>query len=118
MVFRKIREKRSLLKFFYEAYSDSSRQSENWIEEIDLWFNPPINRDRLKIYLIEFLENGWIERDKERTRAYVITNKGILYYSSSWNSNHIDNQTIVIIGIITSTILTLLGFYLSHIGYL
>ena len=117
MVFRKIQERRALLKFFYEAYFDNSRQSENWIEEIDLWFKPPLNRDRLKIYLIEFLEKNWIELDEKRKDAYRITDQGILYHSS-WNSNHIDNQKIVIIGIITSAILTLLGFYLSHIGYI
>lgn len=117
MVFRNIREKRALLKFFYDSYSDNSRQSENRIEEIDLWFKPPINRDRLKLYLIEFLDKGWIEWDNTRSNAYIITDRGILYHSS-WNSNHVDNQTIVIIGIITSAILTLLGFYLSHIGYI
>ena len=36
----------------------------------------------MKIYLIEFLEKGWIEWDEKRPNAYRITNKGILAYDS------------------------------------
>lgn len=109
MVFRNIREKRTLLKFFYDSYSDNSRQSENRIEEIDLWFKHPINRDRLKLYLIEFLNKEWIEWDKTRSNAYIITDKGILRYnSSSWSSISITHK-LVIITIVITTILGLLN---------
>lgn len=114
MWFRKIREQKRLLQLFYDAYFDDKRQSENWIEEIALQLKPEINRERLKIYLIEFLEKGWIEWDKERSDAYIITNKGILYYSSSWYSRLNDNQRITIIGIMISAILVLIGFYLNY----
>lgn len=79
MFFKKTRERKRLLKFFYEVYFDNDKQSQNWEEEIFPQLKPKINKDRVKIYLIEFLENGWIEWDKERSDAYIITNKGIVY---------------------------------------
>ena len=105
----KTRERQRLLQFLYDAYFDDTRQSENNIEEIAFQLNPEINRERLKIYLIEFLENGWIEWDKERPKAYKITDKGILRYrSSSWSSISMTHK-LVIITIVITTILGLLN---------
>jgi len=53
-----------------------------------------------------------------RQNAYRITPKGRVYYSSSSWSRLSDNQRITIIGITTSSILVLLGFYLRHIHYI
>ena len=104
MFFRKTTERRRLLQFFYEAYFDNNRQSENWIEEIAFQLKPEIDRQSLKIYLIEFLENGWIVWDKERSDAYIITDKGILRYSEGFLmlaiTKPIQNHIIVILMII------------------
>ena len=79
MFFKKTRERERLLKFFYDAYFDDKRESMYREDEIFYQLKPQINRSRLIIYLIEFSENGWIERDEKRTNAYKITNKGIVY---------------------------------------
>lgn len=75
---------------------------------------PEIDQDKLELYCKYFLVKDWIERDEKRTNAYRITDKGILYYSSSWYSRLNDNQRITIIGIMVSTILVLFGFYLQY----
>lgn len=111
------KKKQRLLKFFNDSHFDKKRQSENREDEIAFQLNPQIDRKRLTLYRIEFLEKGWIERDEKRPDAYKITEKGILYHSSSWSSRISGNQKIAIISIAISSILILLGFYLKHIGY-
>ena len=114
MWFNKTRERRILLKFLYDVYSDKSRQFANWIEEIAFQLKPEIDRQRLKAYLDIFSENEWIEWDKERPEAYIITSKGRVYHSSSSWSRLSTNKKIKIIGIIVGSTLALLGFYLRY----
>jgi len=77
----KLRERQRLLELFNDAHFNDKRESMYREDEVFYLLKPSINRDKLKIYLIEFLEKGWIEWDKERSNAYRITDKGILYYS-------------------------------------
>ena len=108
--------KRRLLRFL------SEKRSEYRIDELHAQITPNIDRDKLEFYCIEFLEKGWIERDKKRQNAYRITDKGRVYHSSSWWSNLNPNQRINIMGITIASIISIsiasLGFYLNHIGYI
>ncbi len=101
-------DKKRLLQFFVET------KTEYRVDELHMLINPKIDRDKLELYCIEFLEKGWIERDEARTNAYGITDKGIMRYSFSWSSRLNDSQRITIIGITISAILVLIGFYLQY----
>jgi len=96
-----------LLEFFYDAYCDSKRQSEFAEYEIFYQLKPEMNRNKLNIYLREFLAKGLIEFDKKRKNAYLISDLGIIHYSSSGWSLLSTNQKIKLIGIITASIIAI-----------
>ena len=108
----KWKEKQRLLRFFNDTYFDDKRESEYREDEIFAQLSPSIDRKKLKIYLIEFLDKEWIELDEKRSNAYRITHKGILYYSGGLLSRitniPIPKKIIIIlmiIGIITTWLL-------------
>lgn len=110
------REKRRILRFLYNAYFDNKRQSENRDDEIAFQLKRPIERQRLIIYLKEFEIKGLIERDRKRTDAYRITDKGIVYCSGGLSSSVANmpmQKKIIIILMIIGVITTWLLFILS-----
>ncbi|MGR3177027.1 MAG: hypothetical protein ACUZ8E_03095 [Candidatus Anammoxibacter sp.] len=88
----KWKERHRLLKFFYDANFNDNVQSAYREDEVDHQLKPSMNRKKLKIYLIEFIENKWIEQDK-RPNAYKITNKGIVHVGyNKFRNNYISDR--------------------------